>query len=72
MAKESIRHNKKTIKFMLDERTIPMFKMRLGVKVPHNIKKQDLIEMILKKEKLDDEPETTQNIPDKLSGIEHL
>ena len=57
---------------MLDKLTIPMLKVRYGGKVPLNIRKQELIELIFKKEKLDDEPETPQIIPDRLSEIEYL
>ena len=72
IAKENIKHNKKTIKFMLEKLTIPMLKMRLGRKVPHNIKKNELIDLIVKKEKLDDEPETNQIIPNRLSQIDYI
>ena len=57
---------------MLEKLTIPMLKMRLNEKVPLNIRKQDLIDMITKKEKLNDEPETSQHIPDRLSDIDYL
>ena len=57
---------------MLDKLIIPNLKMRLGEKVPHNIKKQELIDLIIKKEKLDDEPETPQIIPDRLSQIDYI
>ena len=57
---------------MLDKLTIPNLKMRLGEKVPYNIKKHELIELIIKKEKLDDEPETPQIIPDRLSQIDYI
>ena len=46
--------------------------MRYGEKVPYNIKKHELIELIIKKEKLDDEPETPQIIPDRLSQIDYI
>ena len=72
IAKENIKHNKKTIKFMLDKLTIPNLKIRYGEKVPPNIKKPDLIELIIKKEKLDDEPVTPQIIPDRLSQIDYI
>ena len=72
IAKENIKHNKKTIKFMLDKLTIPNLKMRYGEKVPYNMKKHELIELIIKKEKLDDEPETPQIIPDRLSQIDYI
>ena len=49
-----------------------LLKMRLGDKVPYNIKKQDLIDLIIKKEKLDDEPEIPQIIPDRLSQIDYI
>ena len=45
--------------------TIPNLKMRLGEKVPYNIKKQELIDLIITKKKLDDEPQTPQIIPDR-------
>ena len=57
---------------MLDKLTIPMLKVRYGEKVPPNIRKQELIELIIKKEKLDDEPETPQVIPDRFSEIDYL
>ena len=47
IAKENIRHNKKTVKFMLDKMTIPMLKVRYGDKVPYNIKKNKLIDLTL-------------------------
>ena len=72
ITKENIKHNKKTIKFMLDKLKIPLLKVRYGEKVPPNIRKQELIELIVKKEKLDDEPETPQIIPDRLSQIDYI
>ena len=57
---------------MLDKLTIPMLKMRLEGKVPPNIKKQELIDFIVKKEKLDDDPETPQIIPNRLSQIYYI
>ena len=57
---------------MLDKLTIPNLKIRYGEKVPPNIKKPDLIELIIKKEKLDDEPVTPQIIPDRLSQIDYI
>ena len=38
---------------MLDKLTIPNLKIRYGEKVPPNIKKQELIDLIIKKEKLE-------------------
>ena len=72
IAKENIKHNKKTVKFMLDKLTIPNLKIRFGEKVPPNVKKQELIDLIIKKEKLDDKPETPQIIPDRLSQIDYI
>ena len=72
IAKENIKHNKKTVKFMFEKLTIPMLKMRYGDKVPPNIKKHELIDLIIKKEKLDDEPETLQIIPHRLSQIDYI
>ena len=57
---------------MLDKLTIPTLKMRYGDKVLPNIKKQELIDLIVKKEKLDDEHETPQIIPDRLSQIDYI
>ena len=72
IAKENIKHNKKTLKFMLEKLTITNLKIRYCEKVPPNIKKQELIDLIVKKEKLDDETETSQIIPDRLSQIDYL
>ena len=57
---------------MLDKLTIPNLKIRYGEKVPPNIKKQELIELIIKKEKLDEELLTPQIIPDRLSQIDYI
>ena len=57
---------------MVDKLTIPMLKVRYGEKVPYTIKKNELIELIVKKEQLDDEPETPQIIPDRLSEMDYL